>query len=101
MTQNTHKPYDALLRSIDFFSQNLHLEQITQYGFKLFEDLVQPTQAVLYLKDTDQYTPHYSRGTILKCLIFPTRNLILILLSSADLYLNTAAQWNGFSAHKP
>lgn len=62
MTENTHKPYDALLRSIDFFSQNLHLEQITQYGFKLFEDLVQPTQAVLYLKDTDQYTPHYSRG---------------------------------------
>jgi hypothetical protein len=27
---------DALLSSIDFFSQNLHLEQIVEYGFMIF-----------------------------------------------------------------
>lgn len=62
MTQKLHNPYEALLRSIDFFSQNLHLEQITQYGFKLFEDLVQPAQAVLYLKTEDRYSAIYQSG---------------------------------------
>jgi len=62
MIHKLHKPYDALLRSIDFFSQNLHLEQITQYGFKLFIDLVQPDHATLYLLEGNKYTPAHTLG---------------------------------------
>lgn len=62
MTDQLHKPYDALLRSIDFFSQNLHLEQITQYGFKLFTDLIQPDFAVLYLLKDNKYIATQTAG---------------------------------------
>lgn len=62
MAQIQHNPYDALLRAIDFFSQNLHLEQITQYGFRLFDDLIKPDQAVLYLKTESVFKAVYQTG---------------------------------------
>ncbi len=62
MTHKIHRPYEALLRSIDFFSQNLHVDQITQYGFKLFNDLVLPKCAVLYLLKAGIYTPLFTSG---------------------------------------
>ena len=57
-----HRPYDALLRAIDFFSQNLHLDQITQYGFQLFNDLVRPELAIMYMLDDTHYIPLQTYG---------------------------------------
>lgn len=59
MKNTVHTPYESLLRSIDFFSQNLHIDQIAQYGFKLFIDLVEPTQSVLYILKGNTYVPAY------------------------------------------
>ncbi len=55
-------PYEALLRSIEFFSQNLHIDQITQYGFELFKDLIDPKQAVLYMLSDEVFHPVYAHN---------------------------------------
>ncbi len=62
MKKSVHTPYESLLRSIDFFSQNLHIDQISQYGFKLFQDLIEPTQSVLYILKENTYVPVYAQN---------------------------------------
>jgi len=51
--------YRALMNTIDFFSQRLHVEQIIHYGYKIFEDLTLPTSAAIYTINAsgDLYIP--------------------------------------------
>ncbi len=44
-----------LQRVIDFFTQNLHIEQIFTYGFRLFDEMVGPEKAALFVLEGDQY----------------------------------------------
>ncbi len=64
MTQRLKKDYDALLSSIDFFSQNLHLEQIVEYGFGIFNTFERPLASAIYVLDEheNEYISRYSEG---------------------------------------
>lgn len=48
MTLQQNQLYRAMMNTIDFFSQRLHVEQIVHYGYKIFEDLTLPTSAAIY-----------------------------------------------------
>ena len=62
MKHKIHNPYESILRTIDFFSQNLHVEQISQYGFQLFNDLIQPDHSVIFMLSGGIYTPVHKYG---------------------------------------
>lgn len=59
MTLQQKQLYRALMNTIDFFSQRLHVEQIIHYGYKIFEDLTLPTSAAIYTINAsgDLYIP--------------------------------------------
>lgn len=61
MTEN-HEKYHALISSIDFFSQNLHLDQIIEYGFSIFNEFKQPLKSAIYTLTNDSlyYEPRFS-----------------------------------------
>ena len=56
--------YNVLISSIDFFSQNLHLDQIVEYGFSIFNEFKKPVNATIYtLTDTlDRYISRFIWG---------------------------------------
>ncbi|MDN5299203.1 MAG: hypothetical protein PWP51_1756 [Clostridiales bacterium] len=56
--------YEALLSSIDFFSQNLHLEQIIEYGFMIFNAFEKPEASAIYRlnSETQYYELQFSKG---------------------------------------
>lgn len=51
MQTYTAEKYSALQSIIDFFSQNLHLDQIVEYGFNIFNALEEPIHAAIYVLD--------------------------------------------------
>jgi hypothetical protein len=56
--------YRALINTIDFFSQRLHVDQIVTYGYKIFEDLTLPEQGAIFTlnEDEDLYVPRVTYG---------------------------------------
>lgn len=51
-----HQMYESLLSSIDFFSQNLNLNQIIEYGFSIFNSFEQPAASAIYTMDDAKET---------------------------------------------
>ena len=51
MISNAKNDCESLLSSIDFFSQNLHIEQIVEYGFSIFNQLENPEASAIYTID--------------------------------------------------
>lgn len=51
MISNAKNDCESLLSSIDFFSQNLHIEQIVEYGFSIFNQLEKPEASAIYTID--------------------------------------------------
>lgn len=49
--------YRSLINTIDFFSQRLHVEQIIDYGYKIFEDLTRLEQGAIFTLNSDK--THY------------------------------------------
>ncbi|MBS7526588.1 hypothetical protein KHM83_07860 [Fusibacter paucivorans] len=64
MVNPSGSAYDALLSSIDFFSQNLHLEQIVEYGFMIFNAFEKPKASAIYRlnSETQYYELQFSQG---------------------------------------
>ncbi len=56
--------YRSLLSSIDFFSQNLDLHQIVEYGFQIYNSFETPSASAIYvLNDSkDKYLAAFSQG---------------------------------------
>lgn len=56
--------YQSLLSSIDFFSQNLNLHQIVEYGFKIYNSFEAPISSAIYtLNDSkEKYCVAFSHG---------------------------------------
>lgn len=56
--------YRALINTIDFFSQRLHVEQIIDYGYKIFEDLTLPERGAIFTINSDKthYVPRVVYG---------------------------------------
>ncbi|MBF4691690.1 hypothetical protein [Fusibacter ferrireducens] len=61
------RDYDSLLSSIDFFSQNLHLEQIVEYGFNIFNTIEKPSASVIYTYDDafNQFSAKFQQGYLI------------------------------------
>ena len=64
MYQNTEKMYNSLLNSIDFFSQNLNVNQIVEYGFQIFNSFEMPLASAIYaIDDTGKnYSVRFHQG---------------------------------------
>lgn len=58
--------YNALHSIIDFFSQNLHLDQIVEYGFNIYNSLEIPIRSSIYIlnKSTDHYERRFTYGEV-------------------------------------
>lgn len=56
--------YNALHSIIDFFSQNLHLDQIVEYGFNIYNSLETPIRSSIYIlnKETNSYERRFIYG---------------------------------------
>lgn len=59
--------YNALHSIIDFFSQNLHLEQIVEYGFNIYNQLELPLASAIFTLNDDKsaYEAKFFYGDIL------------------------------------
>ncbi|GAU78760.1 GAF domain-containing protein [Fusibacter sp. 3D3] len=68
MIDGTKNDYESLLSSIDFFSQNLHIEQIVEYGFSIFNALEKPEASAIYTYDEagSQFTVKFKQGYLIQ-----------------------------------
>lgn len=58
--------YNALHSIIDFFSQNLHLDQIVEYGFNIYNSLEMPLASSIYVlnRENDVYERRFIYGDV-------------------------------------
>lgn len=47
--------YGKLLEAIDFFSQSLHLEQLSYYGFEMVHQILNLDKSCLFIREKNQY----------------------------------------------
>lgn len=68
--------YDKLLQAIDFFSQSLHLEQLSYYGYEIVHEILGLEHSALFVRENGRYLLKYQKGYAIDAYSIPETLLL-------------------------